>query len=438
MVQGQAGNRPRQVELGVVQRDRVQIRAGLDKGQTVFCRRAQEPPAARSEADADRRVVALAVITGNILGEAFASLSRRRLQAALSSFGIATGIAAVVLLVSIVSGIHRYALEQIGAVGGNVIQVTAQQQRSTRDPQGFPLTLRVEDMDAVLAAVDHFDLGMAENSTFGIVRTPRRASQGVQVRGITDRGFEHAQPPGRARPNVPRARVRAGARVAVLGAALAADLFVQESPVGQTIFIGDWPFQVVGVLEWVGDPVAMDAAGPDGSLFIPFRACAAAFRGNEQAQMRPPAVDVASMPRRRRSPRRAPRSSRWRKRRGETSGEYQVMNTIERVRELTLVLTGLKIAVGLVGSIGLFVGAVGVANVLLVSVRERRAEIGVRRAVGATARGDLRGVPHRGDRDDALGRHGRHRRGLGADEGRAPLFPGARRRPAAHLAGHRR
>ena len=55
-----------------------------------------------------------------------------------------------------------------------------------------------------------------------------------------------------------------------------------------------------------------------------------------------------------------------------------------RVKELTLVLTGLKIAVGLVGSIGLFVGAVGVANVLLVSVRERRAEIGVRRAVGAT------------------------------------------------------
>ena len=43
----------------------------------------------------------------------------------------------------------------------------------------------------------------------------------------------------------------------VLGAALANDLFVQESPVGQTIFIGEWPFLVVGVLEWVGDPVAV-------------------------------------------------------------------------------------------------------------------------------------------------------------------------------------
>ncbi len=328
-------------------------------------------------------LVGLAVLTGNILGEAFASLKHRRLQAALSSFGIATGIAAVVLLVSIVSGIHRYALEQLGAVGGNEIQVTAQQQRSTRDPQGFPLTLRTEDMDAVLAAVDHFDLGMAENSTFGIVRTPRRASQGVQVRGITDSGFDMLKVrAARGRTFLEREYVE-GARVAVLGAALAADLFVQESPVGQTIFIGDWPFQVVGVLEWVGDPVAMDPAGADGSLVIPFRACAAAFRGNEQAQMlrlRLTSVDAAAAAVAETRAVLEPR----RRLRGETSGEYQVMNAIERVKELTLVLTGLKIAVGLVGSIGLFVGAVGVANVLLVSVRERRAEIGVRRAVGAT------------------------------------------------------
>ena len=333
---------------------------------------------------ARRPLVALWVITGNILGEAFASLSSRRLQAALSSFGIATGIAAVVLLVSIVSGIHRYALEQFGAVGGNVIQVTAQQQRSTRDPQGFPLTLRVEDMVAVLSSVDHFDLGMAENNTFGIVRTPRRASQGVQVRGITDRGFELLSlRADRGRTFLEREYAQ-GERVVVLGAALAADLFVQESPVGQTIFIGEWPFQVVGVLDWVGDPVAVVPAGPDSGVFVPFKACAAAFRGNEQAavvRLRLTSLDAGTAAAAATLAALEPR----RRVRGETSGEYQVINTIDQVKQLTLVLTGLKIAVGLVGSIGLFVGAVGVANVLLVSVRERRAEIGVRRAVGATS-----------------------------------------------------
>lgn len=331
------------------------------------------------------RIVGSSVIARNIVGEAVASLKARRLQAVLSSFGIATGIAAVVLLVSIVSGIHRYAVQQFGAFGGNVIQVTASGQRSTRDPRGFPVTLRVEDMDAVLAAVDHYDLGMAENGASNIVRTPRRASQGIQVRGITEAGFEMLDLRADRGRLFLQSEYDEGRRVAVLGAALAADLFVQESPIGQTIVIGEWPFLVVGVLAWVGDPVALAPIGPDSGLFVPFNACAAAFRGNAYASMvrlrvtsADAAADAIVETRAALDP--------LRKRRGETSGEFQVINGIERIEQLTLVLTGLKAAVGLVGSIGLFVGAVGVANVMLVSVRERRTEIGVRRAIGATSR----------------------------------------------------
>lgn len=329
------------------------------------------------------RLVGFAVISRNIVSDAFASLKGRRLQAALSSFGIATGIMAVVLLVSIVSGIHRFAVQQISALGGDVIEVGTLDQRSTRDPRGFPVTLRLDDMDTVLAAVDHFDLGMAENSTNRIVRTPRRATQNAQIRGITDAGFEMiAVRPARGRLFLDDEYVY-GSRVAVLGAALTADLFVQESPIGQTIVIGDWPFQVVGVLDWVGDPVAVVPAAPDRAIFVPFKANAAAFLGHEQASMmrlrlRSADVATAAMAEARAVLRPLPAL------RGETSGEFRITNAIERIGELGLVMTGLQAVVGLVGSIGLFVGAVGVANVLLVSVRERRAEIGVRRAVGAT------------------------------------------------------
>ena len=331
------------------------------------------------------RIVGVSVIARNVVAESFASLRGRRLQALLSSLGIATGIAAVVLLVSIVSGMHHFMIEQIGAIGGNTIQVFASSQRSTRDPRGFPVTLRTDDLAAIMESVSDYDLGMAENSASGVVRTPKRASQNATLRGVTRDGFALQS------LNVDRGRLfldgeyATGSRVAVLGADVAQDLFASDRPIGETIVIGDWPFQVVGVLAWTGDPVTGATTQSDRSIYTPFKACAAAFRGNEYAnslRLRLRSGDAEKSAIVATKAVLEPR----RKQRGETSGEFQVISSIERMGELNMVLTTIKLVVGLVGGIGLFVGAVGVANVLFVSVRERRAEIGTRRAVGATRR----------------------------------------------------
>lgn len=326
-----------------------------------------------------------AVIAANIFSESAASLRGRRMQAALSSFGIATGITAVVLLVSIVSGVHRFMADTIGRIGGDLIQVNASPMRSTHDPRGFDVTLRVSDIDAIMAGSAYFTAGMAETGVNAPVRTIRRSTRSSFVRGLTPQGFDvldlHAAQ-GRLFLDSEYAN---GSRVAVIGPDLAQELFVQESPVGQAMVIGDWPFQVVGVLPWVGDPNAGVPAGSDNAIYVPFKALAAAFRANDNAgslRLRlasPDAADPAVADVKR-------ILDLQRRQRGETSGEYQVTNMIDRMAEMTLVLTTIKLVVGLVGGIGLFVGAVGVANVLLVSVRERRVEIGVRRAVGATRR----------------------------------------------------
>jgi len=332
-----------------------------------------------------RHVGSTSVIFGNVVSEAWTSLRGRRLQAMLSSFGIATGIASVVLLVSIVSGIHRFILDQIGAIGGNVIQINTSQGRSTRDPRGFPVTLRQEDMTALLAEIPLFDAGSSENFGFGTIRTARRSTRSDAIRGVTPRTFElmevHAE---HGRVFLP-GEFETAARVAVIGPDLAHDLFTQESPVGQVILIGDWPFTIVGVLAWVGDEAAGVPTGSDRALYVPFGACAAAFTGNNNAstirmRLRSPDMADAAVIETKRV------MEQQRKLRGETNGEYGVTSAVERIGQLSLVLNAIKVVVGLVGGIGLFVGAVGVANVLLVSVRERRAEIGVRRAIGATRR----------------------------------------------------
>jgi putative ABC transport system permease protein len=331
------------------------------------------------------RIIGVSVIAVNVLGEAIASLRMRRMQAALSSFGIATGIAAVVLLVSIVSGMHHFMIEQMGAVGGNMIQVGTTGQRSTRDPRGFNVSLRLDDLEAVLHSVGEYDTGMAENAGFGVVRTARRSTREVSVRGVTDGAFEMLSlTTDRGRGFLDTEYVT-GTRVAVLGADVATDLFGSTSPVGQVVVIADWPFLVVGALRWVGDPVSGATTSYDRSIYVPFKACAAAFRANDYAnslRFRLRSADDATAAMAATKAVLEPR----RKQRGETSGEFQVTSSIERMGELNMVLTTIKLVVGLVGGIGLFVGAVGVANVLFVSVRERRAEIGTRRAVGATRR----------------------------------------------------
>ena len=343
------------------------------------------------------------IVLGSLLGEAAASLRARRLQAALSSFGIATGIAAVVLLVALVSGVHRMALASFNAAGGNLVQVTIEQDPSTGSPDGFPLTLRAGDLDLILASSDRFDTAFAESTASAIVRgrviqarmasvdpatggiRRRTASRPLRttVRGLTPAGFD-MQNLEVVHGRLPLAvEHRDGARVAVLGANVARELFGASPAVGERLVLGDWTFRVIGVLDWVGEPTGEFRMAQDRYVYVPFRANATTFRGNDNANSlhlrlreagaRDDAVADARAA-----------ISRRQTLHGESAGQLRFQTPLERLSELNLVINALKLLAGLVGGIGLFVGAVGVANVLLVSVRERTQEIGVRRAVGAT------------------------------------------------------
>lgn len=344
------------------------------------------------------------IVLRSLCSEALGNLNRRRMQAALSAFGIATGIAAVVLLVALVSGLHRMALSTINAAGGNIVQVRVDTDPSTSDPKGFPLTLRPEDAEVLRRTTGYFDLVAAENSATSVVRgvvvqgrTAIRTSGGgfalrnvsralsVQIRGVTSSGFE-MQNLRLASGRLPLAEEFAeGGRVAVLGGRIARQIFNTRDPIGEILVLGDWTFRVIGVLEFVGEPEGEFRGFQDQLVYAPFATVAAVFRGNDAA---------STLALRLRDPGRSADAvadargilTRRQQRLGQTSGLLTFTTTLDRLAELNLVINGLKMLVGLVGGIGLFVGAVGVANVLLVSVRERTQEIGVRRAIGATRR----------------------------------------------------
>lgn len=347
------------------------------------------------------------VILRSVVIDAGASLKARRMQAALSAFGIATGIAAVVLLVAIVSGLHRMALQQINAAGANVVSVFIQEEPQSTEPASAQLALYAEDADTVLRASPYYDLAVAQNNANAVVRgvavpgtnfvvnpatgmgmvTRGPRGYSAQIRGITEGGFEILGL-RLAEGRLPSSEeFTSGARYVVLGPEAAKQVFGTAPAIGQTVVLGDWPFRVIGVLAWLGEPTGEFRNFNDRLMYMPFQTVAAMFRGNQVASQlslrvkTPGTEDMAVADVRGLLTRRAALL-------GRTSGQYEFRNAADRMQEFTLIVNGLKLLVGLVGGITLFVGAVGVANVLLFSVRERTQEIGVRRALGAR-KGDV-------------------------------------------------
>lgn len=338
-----------------------------------------------------RAIARFFVVTATLVTEAGTSLATRRLQATLSAVGIGTGIAGVVLLVAVISGLDRFVLAQIHSAGGNVLEFAAQPERGLQDPRNLPATLRLGDEAAVLDSSSYFDLASAENSASLQVAAGDRITEGLETRGLTSDGFAILQVRIRAgRTFLPEEQWH-GARVAVLGASAARSLFGGASPLGQCVRIGGWPFVVVGELAWIGNPDSDLRSRLDDVVYVPFRASAEAFHGADaisslRFRLRSMTTEAAAV--------REARAvlDRQRRLRGETGGDLTLRNTIEQARLFNRLTLGLRILSALVGAIGLIVGAVGVTNVLVVSVRERVNEIGIRRAFGATRRSIYAGL----------------------------------------------
>ena len=345
------------------------------------------------------------VIFRSLIVDAATALRARRMQSALSAFGIATGIAAVVLLVSLVSGLHRMALQTLTSRGGNVIVVSVGPDESAAAPTGTALTLSADDADAVIGASPYFDRASAENGAAAVVRGLENPERGVmmdaggswrpirfggayqvQLTGFTPVGFEMQALKLKAGRVPATNEFDEGARVVVLGARVARQIFGQKDAVGAQVVLNDWPFTVLGVIDWVGEADGDDFPSQiDRAAYAPFKTVARLFRGNNTVNRIALRVATPGMQAQAVADARGVLTRRV-ARQGNTTGKLQFTDAAAELREVELILSGLKLLAGLVGGIGLFVGAVGVANVLLVSVRERTSEIGVRRALGARRR----------------------------------------------------
>ncbi|HEY0534003.1 MAG TPA: ABC transporter permease [Actinoplanes sp.] len=301
------------------------------------------------------------------------ALRANRLRSILTMLGVVIGVGAVVALVSIGTGTKQLIERQVEGLGSNLLIVVPGRLEAGAAPTASPLTL--DDVDAVTRVVgDRSRVAVTissgetvragDKSAFASMQGVLETTPSVFVRSL-DRGSY-----------LTRTDVTTARRVAVLGSGIADQLFPDTDPIGHQITIGGVRFRVIGTFTPLGQSLGVDR---DSEVHIPVTA-AQRLLGTSRIDglaIRAPDRDtidqlgasvVATLV----------------KRHPDTDFSAVTQEQILGVLGQILgVLTGVLAAIA---GISLLVGGVGVSNIMLVSVRERTKEIGLRKAVGARPR----------------------------------------------------
>ena len=305
------------------------------------------------------------------------SLRAHRARTLLTGLGIGVGIAAVVLLTSIGEGLQRFVLAEFTQFGTNLMKVIPGK-TTTHGVSGAVVSnvrpLSLEDARALerLPGIEAVVPKMVGNAEVEAGERSRR-SLVLGVGPEVPRVWRMKVAVGRFLPVDEPRHARA---FAVLGSKLSHELFGGRSPLGERVRIGGESYRVTGVMESKGQFLGIDL---DDSVHIPVARAMAMF--NKESLMEVDILYRAGTD----SEAAAERVlSVLTRRHGEE--DVTVVTQDQMIEVLGDILDILTIAVGALGGISLLVGGVGILTIMSIAVNERRAEVGLLRALGAPRR----------------------------------------------------
>ncbi len=313
-----------------------------------------------------------------MFGQAVGSLAAYKGHAVASGVGVAVGIAATIVLVSLAGGFERQLVQQLKHDGvDSLIVLPAATATDVSLENWFRAPGSARWLNAAGARQLSVERSIGTLPITGVndVALPVFA---VQTGSLSLRALTISQ--GRW---LAESDVAGNAPVAVLGPEACADLFSRNSCQDSTILVAGVPHRVVGVLSWVGGREGVARSIRDRQVYLPLNDAVSVLPGaSARESVLVGLTDVSSQTvmDAERSIRRLLLAS------GAPVGSVEIHSASERLESSRRVFVAARVLGIIVGCICLGIGIVGVMNLMYLSAKARTVEIGVRRAVGATRR----------------------------------------------------
>ena len=308
---------------------------------------------------------------------AWRSLASNRMRTLLTMLGMIIGTAAVVAVLGIGEGARASVEGRIQSLGTNLITVRPMSARGSGGVRsGAVQTLTRKDGDAIakipgVAAVAPEASGSAQLKYMS-------QNMNATVTGVTGSYFDVKSLAISSGVPISDTDDEQRSRVIVIGANVAKQLYGEESPVGTRLSVNGQAFKVIGVLEEKGSGMG----SPDDGALIPLGTHQTSMFGQNYLStlsLKMDSADDSDIVT-------AKTGTLLRLRHGlrsDQADDFDIRSQTEMLETMNQVTGTFTALLGSVAAVSLIVGGIGIMNIMLVSVRERTREIGVRMAVGA-------------------------------------------------------